>query len=248
MGPINSGPGKDGWFRGLLNIFWQGTRMVFASPIKDAAMGRYQFLLDPASGDDSFQITSRDANVSNGAMCEIGRRNGVTQLNMSGTISANSAVYMMLNSIGEIGLGINGQYGVRLRGTWANGGQGNVLFLCGTSSTNGAAIASIPYTPAQLTADVHNYNPGSAGAARYFRLSSDASRNVTGLAFSQSDGLECEIWNVGSFNIVLKHQDANSTAANRFICTGAADITLAADEIALLRYDSTTTRWRVRKV
>ena len=75
-----------------------------------------------------------------------------------------------------------------------------------------------------------------------------SSRTVTGLSVSQVSGQECEIWNVGSNALVLAHQSASSTAANRFVCTGAADITLAADEVALLRYDSATSRWRVRKV
>lgn len=113
------------------------------------------------------------------------------------------------------------------------------------SLENGGTLRSIPLTPAQITSNQNNYAPG---VARFYRLSTDASRNVTGLSVSQVDGQECEVWNVGSNAIVLKHQDALSTAANRFICTGAADITLAADEIALLRYDSTTSRWRVRKV
>jgi hypothetical protein len=112
-------------------------------------------------------------------------------------------------------------------------------------SSGGGTFCSVPQTPTQITSNQHDY---VVPRARYYRLSTDASRDITGFSIGQVDGLECEIWNVGAFNIVLKHQDANSTAANRFICTGAADITLAADEIALLRYDSTTTRWRVRKV
>jgi len=112
-------------------------------------------------------------------------------------------------------------------------------------STAGATLSSVPITPSQITSNQNNYAPG---VARYYRLSTDASRDITGLSCSQVSGQECEIWNVDANNIVLKHQDANSTAANRFICTGAADITLAADEVALLRYDSTSSRWRVRKV
>lgn len=121
--------------------------------------------------------------------------------------------------------------------------------LSGVSNTvlglGSGTLRSTPVTPAQITSDQNNYAPG---VARFYRLSTDASRNVTGLSCSQVDGQECEVWNVGSNNLVLKHQDAASTAANRFICTAAADITLAADEIALLRYDSTAARWRVRKV
>lgn len=139
--------------------------------------------------------------------------------------------------------------------TWSNGGgvehvgldrAGSFAVLKITNaSTGGGTLSSIPLTPAQITSNQNNYAPG---VARFYRLSTDASRDITGLSISQVDGQEFEIWNVGSNNLVLKHQDAASTAANRFICTGAADITLAADEIALARYDSTTARFRVRKV
>ena len=121
-----------------------------------------------------------------------------------------------------------------------------VVQLCaGTTSGQGGTISSVPISPSQIVADQNNYSPGTA---RFYRLSTDASRNITGLSVSQADGQECEVWNVGSNNIVLQHQNTSSTAANRFICSGAADITLAADEVALLRYDSATGRWRVRKV
>lgn len=111
-------------------------------------------------------------------------------------------------------------------------------------STAGATLSSVPLTPAQITANQNDYAPG---VAWFYRLSTDASRDITGLAVSQVSGQVAEFWNVGSQNIVLKH-DVTSTAANRFLCTGAADITLAANEVALLRYDATTARWRVRKV
>jgi hypothetical protein len=56
------------------------------------------------------------------------------------------------------------------------------------------------------------------------------------------------IVNVGSNDIVFAHQSLSSSAANRFICKGAADITLAADEEAAMWYDNTTQRWRIRKL
>lgn len=114
-----------------------------------------------------------------------------------------------------------------------------------SGSSTGGTIRSAPISPTSLSADQNDYNPG---VGMFYRLTSSLAVNITGMSISQVDGQVCEIWNVGSNNIVLKHQSASSTAANRFICTGGADITLAADEVALLRYDSTTSRWRVRKV
>jgi len=100
-------------------------------------------------------------------------------------------------------------------------------------------------SPAQITANVNDYSPSgsspSYNAASALRLSSDASRDITGMAGGLA-GRVLLIFNVGSFNIVLKDESASSTAANRFALK--ADITLAPDGSALLWYDSTTSRWR----
>jgi hypothetical protein len=106
-------------------------------------------------------------------------------------------------------------------------------------------LSNTPQTPTQITANQNNYAPTSASI---LRLSTDASRNITGLSISQVSGSRTEIWNVGSFDIVLKHADGASTAANQFTCNTGADITLAAGEEALLKYDGVTSRWRVRKI
>ncbi len=113
----------------------------------------------------------------------------------------------------------------------------------GSSGTNGATLSSPWISPTQLTANQDNYNPG---VARNYRLSSDASRDITGLSISQVDGQEFYFYNIGSNNIVLKH-DVTSTAANRFYCTGGADITLAAYDCARIVYDNTTQRFRATK-
>jgi len=73
-----------------------------------------------------------------------------------------------------------------------------------------------------------------------FRLSTDASRNITGIT-NGADGREIVLINVGLFNIVLVN-DATSTAANRFLF--GADYTLAAGKSIDLIYDATASRWR----
>jgi hypothetical protein len=122
--------------------------------------------------------------------------------------------------------------------------------LANLFEVNGQGIVSVKafsqLTPAQITADRNDYNPGQA---TYFRLSSDASRTITGWGNSQIDGMfVASIVNVGSNDIVFAHQSLSSSAANRFICKGAADITLAANEEAAMWYDNTTQRWRIRKL
>lgn len=97
-------------------------------------------------------------------------------------------------------------------------------------------------SPAQLTADVDDYRPGTG---QFWRLNSDASRTIHGIG-DTSDGRQIIIVNVGSFDIVLANQSVTETNAQRRIITGTgSDLTLAADDTARLIYDSVTTRWRV---
>lgn len=102
-------------------------------------------------------------------------------------------------------------------------------------------------TPAQIAANQNNYNPGSN--TYLVRLSSDAARDITGLTFTptQTGGESHILVNVGAFTITLKHQDANSTAGNRFLATSGADVALGVDAMVLVVYDTTTDRWRIFK-
>jgi hypothetical protein len=114
--------------------------------------------------------------------------------------------------------------------------------------TAGGTISGAAKTPSQITADQNNYNPGG-NASRLQRWNTDAARNITGLTFTTAvnDGQEHLIVNVGSNNIVLKHEDTNSTAGNRFLSSTGADITLSANQAADVIYDSATQRWRAFK-
>lgn len=95
-------------------------------------------------------------------------------------------------------------------------------------------------TPSQITSNQNDYNPASLSTAHNLRLSSDASRNITGLV-AGANGRELYIYNVGSFSIVLVNQSSSSTAANRFAL--GADVTLTASSGILLKYDTTSSRW-----
>lgn len=108
---------------------------------------------------------------------------------------------------------------------WGNAILGNILFPQSS-------------TPAQITADQNNY----ANASVVMRLSTDAARNLTGLA-GGTGGMVRVLHNVGTFNLVLKKQDTGSIAANRFAIS--ADLTLAPDQSAILVYDGASSRWRL---
>lgn len=117
------------------------------------------------------------------------------------------------------------------------------VLTAASGETNGvkwAPALSVILSPAQITANQDNYAPG---AGDFWRLSSDASRNITGIS-AGFGGQRLRIANVGSFDIVLKHQDGASSAGNRLLCKGYADITLTPDMQAELWYDNTTLRWR----
>lgn len=111
------------------------------------------------------------------------------------------------------------------------------------AQTDGLRWGPLVLSPAQIVANTNDYAPGRANV---YRLNTDASRNITGLV-AGTDGERRTIANVGAQPIVLKHQDAMSTAVNRFLSTSGSDVTLAADEVAEVLYDGTTTRWRLAK-
>jgi hypothetical protein len=95
-------------------------------------------------------------------------------------------------------------------------------------------------SPSILTGNVDNYNPTGLATATVLRLSSDASRNVTGIV-AQSSGRVLELHNVGGFDIVLLN-DVTSTNLNRFLF--GADVTLATQEGIQIWYDTLSGRWR----
>jgi hypothetical protein len=94
-------------------------------------------------------------------------------------------------------------------------------------------------TPAQITANQNDY--AVSAIATVLRMSTDASRNMTGIAGGVS-GRILKLINVGTNPLVLKNADATSTAANRFDM--GADVTLAAKQAINLWYDTTDSRWK----
>lgn len=97
-------------------------------------------------------------------------------------------------------------------------------------------------SPTQLAANTDNWAPAGLSTAAVIRVSTDKSRNLTGLT-GGADGRVIVLMNVGSYDLVLKH-DVTSTAANRFYCPNSADMTLPPNGSAVLVYDSTSSRWR----
>jgi hypothetical protein len=96
-------------------------------------------------------------------------------------------------------------------------------------------------TPAQITANQNDYAPAGHADAFMFRLSADASRNITGLQ-GGTDGRIVVLTNVGTQNITLTDDDVLSTAANRFRLEST--LTIRPDQAISLIYDAVLSRWR----
>jgi len=98
-------------------------------------------------------------------------------------------------------------------------------------------------SPAQLTANTHNWAPTEHMRASLIRFSTDASRDITGIAITQyMPGRILYLHNVGAFNAVLRDENASSTALNRFALSG--DLTITPDMVAAVQWDDVTQRWR----
>ncbi len=120
--------------------------------------------------------------------------------------------------------------------------NGNVGIGTSTPATKldiNGSLATRARTPAQITTTQNNYDPGNTA---FLRISSDTIRTVTGLS-GGVDGRILKVLNVGSYAMLLTHQGADSTAANRIISPTAKDFVLPSNNTAELIYDATQSRW-----
>lgn len=118
--------------------------------------------------------------------------------------------------------------------------------------TSGHLIQQTSITPAQFTANQVDYAPTGGNKAYMWRLSSNASRNLTGIvpigtAGSFYSGEVHLLVNIGANNIVLVHDSVASAAGNRFQCPGGGSYTLTPGSSVLVVYDGTPNpgNWRV---
>ena len=97
-------------------------------------------------------------------------------------------------------------------------------------------------SPAQITASQNDYASFARGVNRF---TTSASFDLTGMTAGSSG--ECRVLvNVGTTNLVIKHQSTSSTtAANRFIVPWAGDCTITGSASVVCFYDGTTQRWRI---
>ena len=105
---------------------------------------------------------------------------------------------------------------------------------------NGDWGLTAPLTPAAITADTDDYEPTGLDTASHMRLSTDASRNLTGIAAPGYDGRRLTLLNVGANDIVLKDR-TTSASGNQFAL--GADLALSQYQGVELIYDQTLGYW-----
>jgi hypothetical protein len=150
--------------------------------------------------------------------------NTQVQVNNAGVLGANAGLtYNLGSQVLTVSGGIVGNIAAPL-------GQFNRFELIGSIS------------PAQITATQDNYNPAGLSTASVLKLTTDSSRNITGIA-GGADGRVLIIHNVGGFNLVLMDEGGTSTDINRFALS--TNQTIPPDNSVAIQYDGTTLRWRV---
>jgi hypothetical protein len=108
-----------------------------------------------------------------------------------------------------------------------------------------------PITPSALASgNTDNYNPsGAIGGKNVFRLTPDITlgSTLTGIAAAAANYV-MRLFNIqtgATGTLTLAHQDAGSSAGNRFICPGEVSLVIQAGGSVELWYDGASSRWRV---
>jgi hypothetical protein len=114
------------------------------------------------------------------------------------------------------------------------------------NSGSGGSFSETIISPA-ITASQNDWGPTDIETATIVRANPDGSGpyDITGIDVTGVTVLRKKLYNVGSSNLVLKHNSTSSTAGNRFTIPGAADLTLEPNDVVDIFLDSTSTTWRV---
>lgn len=105
-----------------------------------------------------------------------------------------------------------------------------------------SAVLTPPYT---ITANQNDYDPRNIEKAIWVRLSTDASRDITGIVTDKDEFRHLILTNVGNFNIVLKHNSTSSKAIWRIGNPMSVDVTVGAGASVWMLYDAHAGNWRV---
>jgi hypothetical protein len=170
----------------------------------------------------SFYIQGSTLRATSGTSTQFGSSNGTSTDNIN---------YVWMRQNGHIAW--YGDIGLR---------RDNVGTLTVTNaSTGGGSLAFTSSSPSGYTGDQTDL---VLNGSAFQRLSGTAARNIFSIAppsgGSHVDGRMIRIYNVGSFNLTLKHNyTTGTTQANRMFCVQSVDIIIAPNDYAELIYDGT---------
>jgi hypothetical protein len=152
-------------------------------------------------------------------------------------------------------------------GTWERGDMVRVVdptqsgyaeWICWVAGTPGVwgpanQIAGRELQPTALAANTNDFNPSSFSSTEFVFLTASTPVNLTGMAAGTvavgqvgSVGAKKYLYNGGANNITLTHQDASSTAANRFIGVSNANTVLTPGIGKWVYYSPSQLRWIVQ--
>lgn len=158
-----------------------------------------------------------------------------------GTAAAPSYAFAGRLDVGLYSAAANQAYLASSSAATVGTASGRIAMSAMTDRYQGLSQQGI-HTPTQIAANTDNWS-GISTTVDIARISSDAARDLTGIV-APSPTRTITLENVGAFTITLKH-DVTSTAANRFYCPGNVDYALLANARVQIRYDTTSSRWRV---
>lgn len=119
------------------------------------------------------------------------------------------------------------------------------VWRLGAGSNTQTGVSTLASTPVAWTVS-GTVNNAAPGVARNYRLAGSTVPILTGLV-AGVDGEERFAWNSNATAVVINHDDAGSTAANRFYTATGTALTVAQFEQIKLLYDATSARWIVTK-
>lgn len=244
---------------GLIRTLETGHEIGGAAPV-GVVVGLYMGGSIPAAPPNyaavmAYVVPAFNASANPAILQLEGAQVGVTALlGASGTpvINSQSVNVPVISSGGAVpsrvvSLQIQGQSTQgTIRAALATGANGAALL-------EGAVAFSSTIAPPQITGDQNNYAPTGIDRAALVLLSSDTSRQITGLQTTGANGPSSTLnWpgrriclvNYGSNDIVLVHASASSSLANRFALPGAANLTLPTGRGVELIYDGFNEVWR----
>lgn len=119
------------------------------------------------------------------------------------------------------------------------------VWRLGVSASAQTGVSTLASTPVAWTVS-GTVNDSAPGVARQYELSGSTVPILTGLVAGQS-GEERFAVNLNATAVVINHDAAGSTAANRFYCTGGTPMTVSQFDQIRLMYSATASRWCVTK-